>query len=138
MMRNLLIAAGCLLFALQVQAADAVGKWRTIDDDTGQAKSIVEIYQRGGKYYGRVVDLLMKPDDTVCEECEGALKGKKIVGMNIITNMVKKGDTYEGGQILDPNNGKTYDCKFWVEGNDLKVRGYLGFFYRTQTWHRVN
>ncbi len=137
MMRNLLMAACCLLFALQASAQDVLGKWRTIDDETGQPKSIVEIYEKGGKYYGRVVDLLMKPDDTVCDQCSGALRGQKIVGMDVITNMVKSGDIYEGGQILDPNNGKVYDCKFWLEGNQLKVRGYLGFFYRTQTWQRV-
>ncbi|WP_193161818.1 DUF2147 domain-containing protein [Microbulbifer hainanensis] len=138
MMRNLLMAACCLLFALQANAADVVGKWRTIDDETGQPKSIVEIYQKGGKYYGRVVDLLMKPDDTVCGKCPGARQGKKIVGMDVITGMVKNGDVYEGGEILDPNKGKIYDCKLWVEDGQLKVRGYLGFFYRTQTWQRVN
>lgn len=138
MMRKLLMAACGLLIALQANAADIVGKWRTIDDETGQPKSIVEIYQQGGKYYGRVVDLLMKPDDTVCEKCKGALKGKPIVGMNVITGMVKNGDVYEGGEIMDPNKGKTYDCKLWLEGNDkLMVRGYLGFFYRTQTWYRA-
>jgi len=138
MMRNLLMAACCLLFALQASAQDVLGQWRTIDDETGQPKSIVEIYEKGGKYYGRVVDLLMKPDDTICEKCPGARKGQKIVGMDVITNMVKNGDIYEGGQILDPTKGKVYDCKLWLEGNQLKVRGYLGFFYRTQTWQRVN
>ncbi|WP_250464843.1 DUF2147 domain-containing protein [Microbulbifer litoralis] len=137
-MRNLLMAACCLLFALQASAADVLGKWRTIDDETGQPKSIVEIYEKGGKYYGRVVDLLMKPDDTVCEKCPGPRKGQRIVGMDVITGMVKNGDVYEGGQILDPTKGKVYDCKFWLEGNQLKVRGYLGFFYRTQTWQRAN
>lgn len=138
MLRNFLIAACCLMFALQASAQDALGKWRTIDDETGQAKSIVEIYQMDGKYYGRVVDLLRKPDDTLCDKCPGDLKGKPIVGMDVITDMVKTGDEYEGGKILDPNTGKVYDCKFWVEGEDqLKVRGYVGFFYRTQTWYRV-
>lgn len=135
MIRILLMVACGLLFAVQASAADVVGKWRTIDDETGQPKSIVEIYQKGGKYYGRVVDLLMKPDDTVCDKCPGNRKGQRIVGMDVITGMVKNGDMYEGGQILDPNNGKVYDCKLWLEGNQLKVRGYLGFFYRTQTWY---
>ncbi|MEW5249219.1 DUF2147 domain-containing protein [Microbulbifer sp. 2201CG32-9] len=136
MMRNLLWATSALLFALQASAADVLGNWQTVDDETGQAKSIVEIYQKGGKYYGRVVDLLMRPDDTVCDKCPGDRKGKPIVGMDVITGMVRSGDKYEGGQILDPNNGKVYDCKLWLEGGQLKVRGYLGFFYRTQTWTR--
>lgn len=127
-----------LLLTTQLAFADVVGRWKTIDDETGQAKSIVEIYEQGGKYYGRVVDLLMKPDDTVCDACSGAQKGQKIVGMNVITDMVKKGDVYEGGKILDPVSGKVYDCKMWEEGGNLKVRGYLGFFYRTQTWYPAN
>lgn len=132
------MAVGMLLFALQASAADVLGKWQTIDDETGRPKSIVEIYQKDGKYYGRVVDLLMKPDDTICDKCPGERKGKKIVGMDVITGMVKSGDVYEGGEILDPNKGKIYDCKFWVEDNKLMVRGYLGFFFRTQTWHKVD
>jgi len=133
-MKILLIAFAGLLFT-QFAFADVVGRWKTIDDETGQAKSIVEIYEKGGKYYGRVVDLLMKPDDTVCEACPGPRKGQKIVGMDIITDMVKSGDEYEGGQILDPVKGKVYDCKFWEEDGKLMVRGYLGFFYRTQIWY---
>ncbi|WP_105102007.1 DUF2147 domain-containing protein [Microbulbifer pacificus] len=127
-----------LLLSTQLAFADVVGRWKTIDDETGQPKSIVEIYEQGGKYYGRVVDLLMKPDDTVCDACPGALKGQKIVGMNVITDMVKAGDVYEGGKILDPVKGKVYDCKMWEEGGKLMVRGYLGFFYRTQTWYPAN
>ncbi|MBB5212535.1 DUF2147 domain-containing protein [Microbulbifer hydrolyticus] len=134
-MKTLLIAFTSLLFTTQLAFADVVGRWKTIDDETGQAKSIVEIYEQDGKYFGRVVDLLMKPDDTVCDACPGDKKGKKIVGMNIVTNMVKKGDVYEGGQILDPTKGKVYDCKMWEENGNLMVRGYLGFFYRTQTWY---
>ena len=134
-LKALLSALTMMLFTTQLAFADVVGRWTTIDDETGQKKSVVEIYEQGGKYYGKVVDLLMKPDDTVCDACPGANKGKKIVGMNVITDMVKKGDVYEGGQILDPAKGKVYDCKMWVEGGNLKVRGYLGFFYRTQTWY---
>ncbi|WGL18315.1 DUF2147 domain-containing protein [Microbulbifer bruguierae] len=138
-MKTLFLTFISLLFTTQLAFAnDVIGRWKTIDDETGQAKSIVEIYEQGGKYYGRVVDLLMKPDDTVCDACSGDNKGKKIVGMNVITNMVKTGDRYEGGQILDPVTGKVYDCKMWLEDGNLKVRGYLGFFYRTQTWYPAN
>ncbi|MFA0811535.1 DUF2147 domain-containing protein [Microbulbifer epialgicus] len=138
MIRNLLLAAFGLMFALQASAADIVGKWRTVDDETGQSKSMVEIYEKNGKYYGKIDQLLLRPNDTVCEKCPGDLKGKPLVGMDVITGMVKKGDKYEGGEIMDPVTGKVYDCKLWPEGdNTLKVRGYLGFFYRTQTWERV-
>ncbi|MCO1334718.1 DUF2147 domain-containing protein [Microbulbifer sp. OS29] len=138
MIRHLLLATLGLLFTLQASAADILGNWRTIDDETGETKSIVKIYEKDGKYYGQVVDLLQKPNDTACDNCPGDLKGKPIVGMDVITGLVQKGKKYEGGEILDPVKGKVYDCKAWLEGdNTLKVRGYLGFLYRTQTWHRV-
>ncbi|WP_444928645.1 DUF2147 domain-containing protein [Microbulbifer sp. SSSA002] len=138
MIRNLLLATFGLLFALQASAADILGNWRTIDDETGETKSIVNLYEKDGKYYGKIVDLLLKPDDTICDQCPGDLKGKPMVGLDVITDMVKKGDKYEGGEILDPLKGKVYDCKIWLEDdNTLKVRGYLGFLYRTQTWHRA-
>ena len=57
--------------------------------------------------------------------------------MQILSDMKLDGDKYEGGEILDPANGKFYRCKLWLEGDVLQVRGYLGFFYRTQQWHRA-
>ena len=127
-----------LIVSLQAQNSP-LGKWKTIDDETGEPKSIVEIYERDGKYYGKVVKLFRTPDeeqDPVCKECDEDDKRykKKIIGMEIITEMVKDGDEYEDGEILDPNNGKIYNCKFWREGNKLLLRGYWGFLYRTQEW----
>jgi uncharacterized protein (DUF2147 family) len=116
-----------------------LGKWKTIDDETGEPKSIVEIFERGGKVHGRIVKLFRKAGedpDPVCNECdeEDTRFKKKILGMEILKNMVKDADEYAGGEVLDPNNGKIYRCKIWLEGRDLKLRGYLGPFYRTQTW----
>ncbi|MGQ9425150.1 DUF2147 domain-containing protein [Gilvimarinus sp. F26214L] len=117
---------------------EITGTWQTIDDESGEAKSIVEIYEREGKYFGKVKDLLLKPDDTVCEECDGSLKDQPVVGMEIITDMEKDGEELTGGEILDPETGKVYRAKLWLEDdNTLKVRGYVGFLYRTQTWNRV-
>jgi len=119
-----------------------IGKWKTIDDETGEAKSVVEIFERGGKVYGRIIKLFRKPDEDqnpVCDECdeEDPRYKKKIIGMEIMKDMVKDEDEYSGGEILDPNNGKVYRCKIWLEGGDLKLRGYLGPFFRTQTWLKV-
>ena len=120
-------------------SASVIGHWQTIDDKTEKPKSIVELYQKGDKVFGKVVDLLIKPDDSLCKECKGDLKNQPIVGMNIITDLEAKDDSYSGGEILDPGNGKTYDAKIWLEDDKtLKVRGYLGFFFRTQTWYRVD
>ena len=134
-----------LLLALSITVAtaqDVVGKWKTIDDETGEERSIVDIYEKNGKVYGKVVKLIRTPDedpDPVCNECDDSddRYNKKIIGMEILRDMEKSGDEYSGGNILDPKNGRVYRCSIWVEGNELKVRGYWGPFYRTQTWHRA-
>ncbi len=118
------------------------GKWKTIDDTSGEPKSIIEISERGGKFYGKITKLFRKPGedpDPVCDDCDAsdARYKKKIIGMEIMEGLVKSGDSFEGGTILDPQNGKVYRCKIWIEGELLKVRGYWGPFYRTQTWHKA-
>lgn len=119
-----------------------IGKWKTIDDNTGEAKSIIEIFERGGKVYGKVVKILdpTAEPDPVCDKCpdDDPRFNKKIIGMEIIQGMVMDDDEYSEGTILDPEPGKIYRCKLWLEGEDLMVRGYWGPFYRTQTWKRVN
>lgn len=131
-----------LLYSHLSHSQEVVGKWKTIDDETNEPKSIVELFTQNGKVYGKIVKLFRKPDedpDPVCEECseEDNRYQKKVIGMEILRDMVKAGNEYSEGTILDPNNGKVYRCKIWVEGNDLKVRGYWGPFYRTQTWLRA-
>lgn len=120
-------------------ATDIFGKWKTIDDETGEAKSIVEIYEKGGKAYGKVIEVL-NPDrkNAVCDKCASSdpRKGEKVEGMVILTGLEKDGSEYDDGQILDPNNGKVYDCKMWVESGKLQVRGFIGWSLigRTQVW----
>lgn len=132
----------CFVFTLTgLQAQDVVGKWKTIDDETGKEKSIVEIYLKNGKAYGKVVEILNpEKQDAICDLCadDDDRKNKKVLGMDIIRNMEKDGNEWEDGTILDPNNGKVYDCKMWVEDGNLQVRGYIAFFFRTQTWYKVN
>ena len=120
-------------------SAQVTGKWKTIDDETNEPKSVVEIFERDGKVYGKIVKLFRQPHedpDPVCEECDSADERykKKVIGMEILRDMVKNGDEYGEGNILDPNNGKIYRCKIWLEENRLMVRGYWGPFYRTQSW----
>jgi len=121
--------------------AQVTGKWKTIDDATGKPRSLVEIFERGGKLYGKVVGIFPRPGkdpDPVCNECDPSdpRYKTKVKGMEIVRNMKKDGSEYSGGDILDPENGKVYRCKLWLEGKELKVRGYLGPFFRTQTWLR--
>ncbi|MEM6684950.1 MAG: DUF2147 domain-containing protein [Bacteroidota bacterium] len=122
-------------------AQSVVGKWKTIDDETGEAKSIVEIYQQNGKVYGKVVDII-NPEkrNGLCEKCKGERKNKPVLGMQIIDGLTKDDNEYGDGKILDPEKGKEYKCKIWLDEKDtnkLYVRGYIAFFYRTQNWYRV-
>lgn len=118
---------------------DIIGKWKTIDDETGKAKSVVNIYEKEGKYYGKIVKLYRAPGedpDPVCNECpeNDPRHNKKVIGMEIIKDLKKEGVEYVNGTVLKPDEGKIYNCKIWLDGEQLKIRGYWGFFYRTQTW----
>lgn len=129
-------------FVFAAHSQSVLGKWKTIDDETNEPKSIVELFEKNGMVYGKVIKLFRKPgedQDPVCNECdeEDSRFKKKIIGMEILKDMKKSGNEYSGGNILDPNNGKIYNCRLWLEGNDLKLRGYWGLLYRTQTWQRV-
>jgi len=122
-------------------AQDVFGKWKTIDDATGEAKSIVEIYKKDGKVFGKVVEIL-NPDkqDATCVDCPSYAKDKPIKGLVILRNLKKNKNEYDGGTILDPNTGKEYKSYIALESEDiLKVRGYIGFSLmgRSQYWHRV-
>jgi len=113
------------------------GRWNTIDDNTGKRRSVVEITVTNGVLSGRIVDLYDKTRlEKRCEKCPDDRKDKRIVGLEIIRGMKADGTTWEDGTILDPETGKIYDCKLWLENGELKVRGYVAFFFRTQTWVR--
>ncbi len=130
-----------LFISLSMMGQSVLGKWKTVDDVSGEAKSILEIYEEDGKVYGKVVEILKEGrQDAVCDACKGEDKGKPIMGLTIIRGLEKDGDEYSGGRILDPENGKLYKCYITLEEKDkLKVRGYVGFSLlgRTQYWYRV-
>jgi uncharacterized protein (DUF2147 family) len=124
---------------LVASAQDVIGKWQTIDDETGKPRSIVDIFEKNGKVYGKIVKLFRdegEDPDPVCKDCDedDDRYNKKVIGMEILREMTKADDAWEEGTILDPKNGKVYRARIWLEGQDLKVRGYWGPFYRTQTW----
>ena len=125
-----------------VQSQSVIGKWKTIDDATGEAKSIVEVFSKSGKVYAKVVDILDPANkNSICKNCAGDDKNKPILGLTIIKGLSKDGSEYNSGEILDPKNGKLYKCTLSLESKDkLKIRGYIGFSLlgRTQYWHRVN
>lgn len=126
-----------------------VGYWKTIDDETGQPKAIVQIWEGDKqKLYGRILKIYPRPgydQNEVCSACEGDKHNKRIVGMIFIEGLQQDKDdplTWKDGSILDPKNGKTYHCKVRTieNGQKLYVRGYIGLplFGRTQTWLRTS
>ena len=144
-MKRLLFAALTLLAAANVfaQEASPVGLWKNIDDESGKPKALIRITESNGELRGKIEKLFKNPGEDQnpkCIKCEGALKDQPVIGMTILTGMKRDGDEYNGGQILDPNNGKVYSSKLTVieGGKKLDVRGYIGFpmMGRTQTWLR--
>ena len=121
-----------------------LGKWKTIDDETGRVKSVVEITERDGLLYGTVVELFRLPEedqDPYCDKCDDERKDKRVLGMEIVLDMAfDKEWQWEDGTICDPKKGSVYDCEMWFEDGNfdvLKVRGYILFLFRTQEWMRV-
>ena len=126
------------------QSNPLLGKWKTKDDETGRIKSIVEITERDGQFYGTVVELFRLPDedqDPYCDKCDDDRKDKRVLGMEIVRGMQADGEMeWEDGTICDPKKGSVYDCEMWFEDGNmdvLKVRGNILFLFRTQEWYRV-
>lgn len=140
-MKKIFLTLSILLFFIgNAMAQEVLGKWKTIDDETGKARSIVEIYKENGKIYGKVIEILdAKKKEATCTKCEGTDKGKKIEGLVIMKDLEEDGSEYGDGTIMDPTSGKIYNCYIELEDdNKLKVRGYIGFSLigRTQYWLR--
>ena len=143
-MKNVVIAGALALAACAASAQNTpVGLWKTIDDDGKTEKSLVRIGDSGGTLTGKI-EKIFDPakQDSKCDQCSDERKDKPVLGMTILRNLKQDADdpsSWTGGEILDPNNGKTYKTRLKpVEGGkQLQMRGYIGPFYRTQTWLRV-
>lgn len=136
-MRITLLLVALAFSGLGLSAQTVTGRWTTVDDNSGKPRSVVELVERDGRLSGRIVDVFdPKEKAAVCELCPGERRNKPIVGLEIIRDMVRSGREWTKGTIMDPETGKVYDCKIWLEDGQLKVRGYVAFFYRTQTWLR--
>lgn len=132
-----------LTFAtLTFAQAGYIGKWKTVDDVTGEAKAYVDIYEQDGKLYGKIVKVLNEEKaGEVCSKCTGSKKNQKIEGLVILEGLKKKGDYFGGGLITDPENGKEYKCYIELDGSSkLKVRGFIGVaaLGRTQYWYKLD
>jgi uncharacterized protein (DUF2147 family) len=141
----LFIILGCILAfestQLSAQTSDSiVGTWKTFDDDTNLPAAIVQITEKNGVFSGvitKILDLSALPN---CEKCTDNRKGKPVLGMEILTGLKRTGDSYSGGQILDPDDGEIYraEMKLKDQGGKLDLRAYIGIplLGRTQTWIR--
>ena len=130
-----------LFISVTISAQSVLGQWKTVDDETGEEKSIVEIYEENGKVYGKIIEIFdPEKRDLPCKFCKGDDHNKPVLGLKIIKDMVKSGNAYKKGTITNPEDGKVYECRLKLDednSNKLQVRGYVAFFYRTQYWIRV-
>jgi uncharacterized protein (DUF2147 family) len=145
-----IVSKGATAFGLMMLASlpalaqeGILGRWKTIDDETGKPKSIVEITRDGDTYKGKIAQLINpREPNPMCAECPGDKKGKPIDGLEIIWGIkeTEAGKEWGGGKILDPQNGKVYKVRLRPKdgGEKLEVRGFIGFSLlgRSQTWLR--
>ncbi len=153
--QRLMPALARLLFALCLagaaslswaQALGIAGTWKTIDDKTGKPKALIHIAEQpDGSYSGTIIKGLMPGTNQprICTLCSGALKDQPMIGLTILTGLRQDAEhrhSFSGGEIVDPDSGKTYHCNAQLvdDGAKLEVRGYIGIslFGRTQTWVR--
>ncbi len=138
---SVLLTGACLAGAAHAASLDGT-QWRTYDDN-GTPKSVVQFKANGGSYDGTVVQLLKGATMTKCTTCTGADKNRPIVGLTVVRHLKESGkNTFDGGEVFDPKNGKTYKMKgtLSADGKTLEMRGFVGISLlgRTQKWHRVN
>ena len=143
-MRAITVACALALASLSAWAQSTpVGLWKTIDDDGKTEKSLVRISETAGVLSGKIEKILdASKQESTCDKCTDERKDKPVLGMTILRNLKQDAedkDAWTGGEVLDPNNGKTYRARLKPidGGKALQMRGYLGPFYRTQVWQRV-
>ncbi|MBL8320508.1 MAG: DUF2147 domain-containing protein [Burkholderiaceae bacterium] len=143
-MKHLIAALALAAAGAAVQAQTSpVGLWKTIDDDGKTEKSLVRIVEAGGALVGKIEKIFdASKQDSKCDKCTDERKDKPVLGMVILQNLRQDADdkeSWSGGEVLDPNNGKSYKAKIKpIEGGkQLQMRGYIGPFFRTQVWQRV-
>ena len=141
-MKKLIYALFLVGFTLTANAQTIFGKWQSKNEDTGKVESVIEVYEKDGKAFAKIVEI-MNPDrkNAVCDLCKGKKKNQPIMGMDILSGLKKDGKEWSGGKIVDPKSGKEYKCYIELESADkLKIRGYIGFALigRTAYWYRKN
>ena len=140
-MKTLFLTLAASLCTLALTAQSAVGSWQTIDDETGKPRSVIEIYEKGGKLYGKIAKVLRPDAEETCTTCSGKRANQPYIGMEIITGAEPDGDKeWDDGKIYDPESDNSYNLVMWIEDDPdvLYVRGkHWTGLYRTQTWRRA-
>ena len=142
MKANKLFLMTIMAFSVHLAHSQSIfGEWMTIDDRTGKPKAIIDIYEKQGLMYGKVIEILEEgKEEAKCVKCKGERKDKPVLGMYIIKGLKSnENGEYKGKTLFDPEQAMTFRCKIWLNPDnmdELKVRGYLAFIYRTQSWIR--
>ena len=138
-MKTVFLSLALMVAAVVSAQVPFLGEWVTVDDASGEKKSVVNIYQAdNGMYYGQIVTLFEDPD-ALCTECKDADYNQPIVGLTIVRDMQLVEGELRGGKVLDPENGKLYYAKIYLDKGNLILRGSLdkrGLLGRSQTWIR--
>lgn len=140
-MKKVLFTTLLLLVTITINSQTIFGKWHSTNDETGAVDSVIEMYEKNGKAYAKIIEIKdPKRQKAICDKCTGSNKNKTILGLEILTGLEKDGDEWSGGEILDPRNGKIYNCYIeLVKSNKLKIRGFVGvaLFGKTKYWKRA-
>lgn len=140
-MKKVFLTLVLLTITFSISSQTIFGKWHSTNDDTGKVDSVIEMYKKDGKAYAKIIEIKdSERQKAVCDKCEGVNKNKPILGLEILTGLEKDGDEWSGGEILDPRNGKVYNCYIkLVKSNKLKIRGFVGvaLFGKTKYWKRA-
>ena len=141
LLSTLVFSLAALTATFAQTTASPAGRWYTIDDETGERKSVIEIYRQGNGYAGKIAEILTDNKTAVCDKCTGKQKGQPLLGLVILRNLVAEDDYWAGGTILDPQKGAEYKLSAWYEDDNpdvLFIRGkHWTGLYRTQEWRRV-
>ncbi|APZ47235.1 hypothetical protein BW723_13500 [Polaribacter reichenbachii] len=140
-MKKLLSTLFILFISFSMNSQTIFGKWNTVNDETGEVDSVIEVYKKNGKAYAKILQINdPEKQKAICEKCDAPNKDKPILGLEILTGLEKNDKEWSGGEILDPRNGKVYKCYIkLVKPDKLKIRGYLGLslFGKTKYWQRA-
>lgn len=138
-MKFIALLSVCITIVLFGFSQQITGKWITVDDKSGIDKSVVLLFEKEGRLYGKVVEILdtSQGENPICKKCPGKLKDQPVMGMVVVRGLEKTKNGYAGKDaFLEPESGWIVDGKLWLEGDELKVRAIVGAFHRTQTWKR--